>query len=47
MSTINNALILSCHFNEIMKGPGISFQSLALSEKQVRNVYHTGDQYLT
>ena len=28
-----------------MKGPGISFQSLALSKKQVRNVYHTADQY--
>ena len=32
---------LYCHFNKIMKGPGTSFQSPALSEKHVRNVCHT------
>ena len=29
---------LYCHFNKIIKGPGTSFQSIALSQKHVRNV---------
>ena len=28
-------------FNKITKGPGTSFQSPALNQKHVRNVYHT------
>ena len=30
-----------CHFNKIIKGPGISFQCTAFSQKHVRNVCHT------
>ena len=42
MSTIKNGLSsLYCHFNKIIKGPGTSFQSLALSQKHVRNICHT------
>ena len=29
------------HFNKIIKGPGTSFQSPALNQKHVRNVYYT------
>ena len=29
--------MLYCHFNKIIKGPGTSFQSPALSQKHVRN----------
>ena len=48
MSTIKNDQIsLYCHFNKIIKGPGTSFQSPAFSQKHVRNVCHTAQQYLT
>ena len=33
--------MLFCHFNEIIKGPGTSFQSPAFSQKHVRNNYDT------
>ena len=32
---------LYCHFIKIIKGPGASFQSPALSQKHVRNICHT------
>ena len=38
---------LYCYFRKIIKGPGTSFQSPALSQKHVRNVCHTAHQYLT
>ena len=42
MSTIKNGQIsLYYHFNKIIKGPGTSFHSPALSQKHVRNVFHT------
>ena len=42
MSTIKNGQIsLYRHFNDIIEGPGTSFQSPALGEKYVRNVCHT------
>ena len=42
MSTIKNGQISPyCHFNKIIKGPGTSFQSPALSQKNVRNYCHT------
>ena len=42
MSTIKNGQIsLYCHFNKIIKGPGTSFQSPALSQKHDKNVCHT------
>ena len=48
MSTIKNGQISQyCHFNNIIKGSGISFQSVALSLKHVRNVCHTAHQYMT
>ena len=48
MSTIKNGqILLYCHFNKIIKEPGISFQSPAFSQKDVRNVCHTAHQYLT
>ena len=41
MSTIKNSqILLYCHFNKKIKEPGISFQSPALNQKQVRNVSH-------
>ena len=33
----NGQILLCCHFKKIMEGPGTSFQSLALSQKHVRN----------
>ena len=36
--TKNGQILLDCYFNKIIKGPGASFQSLALSQKQARNV---------
>ena len=36
-----------CHFNKTIKGPGTSFQSSTISQKHVRNVYHTIHYYLT
>ena len=46
MSTINNGQTLLCsHFNKIIKGPGTSFQSPALSQKHVRNLCHTAHWY--
>ena len=48
MSDIKKGLIsLYCHFNEILKGPGTSFQSPALCHNYVRNVFHIAHQYLT
>ena len=42
MSTIKDEQIsLYYYFNKIIKGPGTSFQSPALSQKHVRNVCHT------
>ena len=47
MLTIKNCQFsLYCHFNKIIKEPGISFQSPVLSQKHVRNVSHTAYQYL-
>ena len=47
MSTIKNDLILLyCHFNKIIKGPGTSFQSPALSKKTAKDVCHTTHEYL-
>ena len=37
----NGQIMLYCYFNEIIKGPGTSFQSPALSQKHIRNVSHT------
>ena len=48
MPTIKNReILLYNHFNKIIKGPGPGFQSSALGQKHVRNVYHTPHQYLT
>ena len=48
MSIIKNDHILLCyHFNKIIKGPGTSLHSPALSQKHVRNICHTAYQYLT
>ena len=42
MSTIkNDQILLYCHFNKIIKEPGTSFQSQALNQKHVRNIFHT------
>ena len=42
MSTIKNDQIsLYCQFNEIIKGPGTSFQSPVVKQKHVRNLCHT------
>ena len=41
MSTIKNGQIfLYCHFINIIKEPGASFQSPAFSQKHARNVFH-------
>ena len=37
----NDQISLYWFFNKIMKGPGISFRSPALSPNHVRNVCHT------
>ena len=48
MSTIKNDQIsLYSRFNKIIKGPGTSFQSPALSQKHVRNIFYTVHQFLT
>ena len=48
MSTIkNDQILLYCHFNKIIKGPGTSFKTPELSQKHVRNVCHMMQQYLT
>ena len=42
MSTIKDDWIsLYCRFNKIIKGPGTSVESPALSQIYVRNVCHT------
>ena len=42
LTTIKNGqILLYFHFNEIIKGPGTSFQSPALSQNHVINVCHT------
>ena len=48
MPTIKNGQIsLYCHFSDILKGPGTSFQSPAFSLKHIRNVCHTAHYHLT
>ena len=48
MSTIKNGqILLYCYFNKIIKEPGTSLQSPAFSQKHVRNVCHTAQQYLS
>ena len=48
MPTLKNGQIsLYCHFIKIIKGPGTSFKSPALSQYLVRTVCHTAYQYLT
>ena len=37
----NGQIVLYFCFNRIIKGPGIVFQSPALSQKHVRKVFHT------
>ena len=37
----NDQILLYCHFNKMVKGPGTSFQSPVLSQKHVRNICHT------
>ena len=40
MSTIKNGpILLHCHFNKIIKGPGTNVQSSGFSQKHVRNVF--------
>ena len=46
-NTKNGQILLYCHFNKIIKRPGTSFQSPALSQKHVRNGCHTASKYLT
>ena len=42
MATMKNSQILPYfHFNKIIKGPGTIFQSQALAQKHVKNVYYT------
>ena len=46
MSTIKYCqILLYCHFNEMIKGPGTSFQSPVLSQKHVGNSCHTAHYY--
>ena len=50
MKNVNHSkgrVSLYCHFNKITKAPETSFQSLSLSQKHVRNVYCTVQEYLT
>ena len=48
MSAIKDAQIsLYCHFNKIIKKSRTSFLYLALSQKHVKNVCHTGYKYFT
>ena len=42
MLTMKNGQIsLYCCFDKIIKGPGTNIQSSVLSQKHVRNVFHT------
>ena len=42
MSVIKNGqILLYYHINKIVKGPGTSFQSPEVSQKHVRNIFHT------
>ena len=42
MSTIkNDQILLYVCFNKMIRGPGTTFQSTALSQKHVTNVCHT------
>ena len=46
MSTIKNGHILPyCQFNKIIKGPGTSFQSPALSKKHNRSICQATHYY--
>ena len=48
MSTIKyDQISLNFYFNKIIKVPGASFQSTAVNQKHVRNVFHTAQQFLT
>ena len=48
MSTTKNSQILQyCQFHKIIKVPGTSLQSPALSKKHVRNVLNTAQWYMT
>ena len=48
MSAIKNSQMSSyCHFNIIIKEPGTTFQSPALSQKHVINVCHITHYYMT
>ena len=37
----NGQISLHCHFNEIIKGNGTSFQTLALNQKHIRDGFDT------
>ena len=43
----NEQILLYYHFNEIIKEPETCFQSPALRQNHVRNVFHTAHKYLT
>ena len=48
MLNVNYSQIsLYCSCSKIIKRSGTSFQSPGLSQKQVRNVFHTTHKYLT
>ena len=47
LSKSPSQISLQRHFNKIIKGPGTSLKSPALSQKYVRNVGHRSNQYLT
>ena len=40
-------ILLYCHFNKTIQGPGTRFQYPALNPKHVINMCHTAHQYLT
>ena len=47
MSDIENGQIsLYCHFSKIIKGPGPSLQSPALSQRHFKIICHTAHYYL-
>ena len=48
MSAIKNDQIYTVILiNKILNGPGTSFQSPELSQKHIRNAFHTAHKYLT
>ena len=40
-TTKDDQILLYCYFDKIIKGPGTSFQSPAMSQEYVRNACHT------